>query len=49
MSKLFSQVVKVIYEKLVDLTGNPAVPLVLVGIFSFYPIIMEVEYNIKPH
>ena len=28
------QVVKVIYEKLVDLTGNPAVPLVLVSIFS---------------
>jgi Ras family protein len=25
------EVVKVIYEKLVDLTGNPAVPLVLVG------------------
>ena len=26
------QVVKVIYEKLVDLTGNPAVPLVLVSV-----------------
>ena len=26
------EVVKVIYEKLVDLTGNPAVPLVLVSI-----------------
>ena len=29
------QVVKVIYEKLVDLTGNPAVPLVLVSILVF--------------
>ena len=32
------QVVKVIYEKLVDLTGNPAVPLVLVSISSLFGI-----------